>query len=90
MAIHEKWLVIGLACAIFLYFLISNTKEGFQNAMSKNANTDVKSQVCTILRDTYNSVKFNYDNMDKANVKNKDVVGVHLDSIQKQIAAQEC
>jgi len=87
MAIHEKWLVIGLACAIFLYFLLSGTKDGFQNP---TVNTDVKSQVCTILRDTYNSVKFNYDNMDKANVKNKSVVGVHLDSIQMQIAAQGC
>ena len=87
MVIHEKWVVIGLACAIFLYFFLCKREEGFQNT---TVNTDVKSQVCTILRDTYNSVKFNYDNMDKANVKNKDVVRVHLEGIQQQIAAQGC
>lgn len=90
MAINEKWVVIGLVCAIFLYFLLSKTKEGFQSPTQKNANTDIKTQICTILHDTYNAVKFNYDNMDKTNLKNKDVIALHMDNIQKQIVAQGC
>jgi len=88
--INENWLVIGIICAIFLYLLISGKREGFQSSTSKNGNTDIKSQICTILNDTYNAVKFNYDSMDKANITNKGVVGVHLEGIQKQIVAQGC
>ena len=90
MAINEKWIVIGLVGAVILYFLLSKEKEGFQSPTQKNANTDVKTQICTILNDTHTAVKFNYDNIDNTNPKNKDVIGLHLENIQKQIVAQGC
>jgi hypothetical protein len=88
--INDKWLVIGLVSAIFLYFLLSKTKDGFQNPRPTTGNTDVKAQVCAILNDTYNSVKFNYDNMDKTNLTNTGIMATHLENIQKQIVAQGC
>lgn len=84
-----KWIAVGVVCAIILGILLSKGIDGFQNA-PQNESTDINKEVCNILNDTYNSVKFNFDNMDKTNLNTANVIEAHMKGIQEQLKLQGC
>lgn len=85
----SKWIAIGLVCAILVFLIFSRNVDGFQNTAPKTSSS-IKEEVCSILNDTYNSVKFRLDNLEPGNNTMRPVLETHLSSIESQKTAQGC
>lgn len=93
MAIKPIWIVIGAFAAFVLFIIFSKKVSGFQNPTGQTGQTgeaDMKAQICEILNNTYNTSKFNFENMNKTDQKKAAIILVQVEAIKQQLTAQGC
>ena len=96
MAIKPIWIVIGAVAAFVLFIIFSKKVSGFQNPTGQTGQTgqtgeaDMKAQICEILNNTYNTSKFNFENMNKTDQKKAAIILVQVEAIKQQLTAQGC
>lgn len=89
--VPKRYMMYGLAFLLVVGFAYSMWKgiDGFQNPVS-NDNNDIKVQMCTIFKDTSNSLSVMLSKMDKSKLKTSEMMTVHLESIKKQMEQNGC
>jgi hypothetical protein len=93
MVIKPVWIVIGAVTAFVLFIIFSKKVSGFQNPTGQTGQTgeaDMKAQICEILNNTYNTSKFNFENMNKTDQKKAAIILVQVEAIKQQLTAQGC
>jgi hypothetical protein len=90
MSIKPVWIVIGVTAAVVLFIMFSKRVSGFQNPTSQTDQADMKGQICSILNNTYNSSKINFDNLYKTDKDKAAIILIHLEAIKKQQTEQGC
>ena len=88
MTIKPSWIAIAAVIALILYAVFSKRMSGFQNPTE--GDTDMKTQICSILNETYNNSKMNFDKIEKIDKEKASVILIHLEAIKIQLAAQGC
>jgi len=89
---YTKWLGIGLVFAAIILIVVYRFRvDGFQPT-APDMQTNMKEEMCNIMKGLRSSIQYKYDNFDSANLSNetKDVLRVSLDGIIEQIKAQGC
>lgn len=94
MAIKPSWIAFAVVAVVlvvlFSIVLFSKRVSGFQNPTGQTDQTDINVQICEILKNTYNSSKFNFDNLYNTDKEKAGIILIHLEAIKKQMTEQGC
>jgi hypothetical protein len=89
--VSKKYIMYGLVFILVLGFAYSMWKrtDGFQNPVS-NYDADIKMQMCSIFKETYNSLSVTLSKMDNSKVPTSEMMTAHLESIKQQMKEHRC
>jgi len=86
MVIKPVWVAI-VAAVVLLFLVFSKKISGFQNPTDQ---TDMKREICNILKNTYFTSKANYDSMSKSDLTKAAVIATQVEVMKQQMVVQGC
>ena len=87
MVIKPIWIAAVAIAGVILFLVFSKNISGFQNPTDQ---TDMKREICNILKNTYFASKANYDSMSKTDLTKAAVIATQVEVMKQQLAAQGC